>query len=214
MPKNYILIDLENTQPENLILLNEVDEDVAEFHLLIFVGAKQKSIPTKIVIPVHAMSVSAEYIQCSISKKNAVDFMLIYHLGKLVAEDPNAYFHIIARDKDYDSLIPQLRDQGLRAYRHEDIRMIPVVPGTIPKNVTTSKPAPTHKAKPSKNTQKILDIFTQNRRNRPRLKKTLKNKILSDLKMDKDANADAVIEELKQLNWVKTDGEKVVYINF
>lgn len=122
MKNNYILIDFENVQPSNLKILNG-----HAFRLIVFVGATQKNVPIEIATALQNMGESANYQQISGNGSNALDFHIAFYIGEFAAQDKNAYFHIISRDKGFDPLVAHLREREIRAYRHNDLSGIPFV---------------------------------------------------------------------------------------
>ncbi len=61
------------------------------------------------------------------SGKNALDLVLAHYLGEARKADPQGYFHIVSKDKDFDALIGHLRVQGALAARHATFGEIPVL---------------------------------------------------------------------------------------
>lgn len=125
MRKNYVLIDFENVQPENLAALNN-----EHFHVRVFVGANQKNVALKIVKALQPMGERAEYIEISGNGKNALDFHIAFYIGQLAAKDDAAYFHIISKDAGFDPLIAHLKTRNISAAREADIGEIPLVKAT------------------------------------------------------------------------------------
>jgi hypothetical protein len=205
MPKNYILVDFENVQPTNLSLLNEVDESVAEFNVLVFVGAKQATISFDFAADIQNMGAKAEYVKCSVTQKNAADFLLSYHLGRLIHDQPDAYFHIISKDKGFDSLVTHLREQKHKVYRHDDISEIYMVSKyTKPVIVSPAKVVINH-------ADNVIVNLKGRGSSKPRKVKTLKSTIANLIKGDTDASAEKVFNTLVWGKVVIVDGEKVSY---
>jgi hypothetical protein len=202
MPINYILIDFENILPLNLALLDEVDPKLAEFHVLVFVGAKQKTISFDFAQSVQNLGKRAQYIQCSVTQKNAVDFLLSYHLGRLIEADPKAYFHIISKDTGFDSLVMNLLETNHKAYRHTDISDMYIV------SKTGGQP---EKKIPTGHVKTVVDNLKGRGSPKPVKVKTLKNTIANLIKADPKANAENVFNTLVKQKFVIVDGEKVSY---
>ncbi len=91
MRTNVVLIDYENVQPAGLDLL---DHDY--FKVLLFVGENQTRLSRELVFALHRMGNRAEYVEIAGNGRNALDFHIAYTIGRLAAENPNAYFHICA----------------------------------------------------------------------------------------------------------------------
>lgn len=205
MAKNFIFIDFENVQPGNLHLLKDVDTSVAEFNILVFVGAKQATIPFDFAEQIQNMGSKAEYIKCSVTQKNAADFLLSYHLGRLIQSEPEAYFHIISKDTGFDSLVLNLREQNQRVQRHKDIYEISVV----------SKHANLAEALCPKASINHLETVIANLKGRgaskPRKVKTLKSTIANLIKADPSAKSEKIFNTMVKRKVVIVEGEKVSY---
>ena len=64
------------------------------------------------------------------SVASALDFHIAYYLGKLSAAHPDAYFHIVSKDKGFDPLIKHLKDQKIFCSRWASVLEIPLVKST------------------------------------------------------------------------------------
>jgi len=104
LPTNYILIDFENVQPKNMEVLSQ-----HSFKIIIFVGENQTKLPYDLVAGIQKIGSDAMYIKIAGNGKNVLDFHIAYYIGKLAAEEPGAYFHIISKDTGFDPLIKHLR---------------------------------------------------------------------------------------------------------
>lgn len=122
MRTNYVLIDLENVQPDSL---SGLDEEY--FRVLVFVGANQSKLPFDLASEVQKLGSRAEYIKITGNGSNALDFHIAYYIGKLAAEDPTAYFHVISRDSGFDPLLQHLKGQKIGAVRSKAIEDIPLL---------------------------------------------------------------------------------------
>ena len=122
MRTNYVLIDFENVQPQSL---EQLEHD--HFKLLVFVGASQAKLPFEVVESMQRLGSRAEYIKISGNGTNALDFHIAYYIGRLAAEDPSAYFHIVSKDKGFDPLVEHLKSGKISADRVKSIADIPLV---------------------------------------------------------------------------------------
>jgi hypothetical protein len=122
MPKNYVLIDYENVQPKNLDLLES-----HPFKVLVFVGQSQARIPFDLADSMQLLGKEARYVRISGNGQNALDFHIAYYIGELAASEPDAYFHIISKDKGFDPLINHLKERKIRVRRENDIGEIPLL---------------------------------------------------------------------------------------
>jgi hypothetical protein len=119
---NYVLIDYENVQPKNLELLAD-----HPFKVLVFVGETQSKIPFDLADSMQFLGSDAKYIKIAGSGQNALDFHIAYYIGKLAAEEPKAYFHIISKDKGFDPLIRYLKRRKVNVLREKDLGEIPLL---------------------------------------------------------------------------------------
>ena len=122
MKTNYVLIDYENVHARSL------EQLVAEhFKVLVFVGASQAHVGIELAQSLQPLGSRARYITISGNGRNALDFHIAYYIGRLAAEEPSAYFHIISKDTGFDPLIQHLRSKKIRANRYKTVAGIPVV---------------------------------------------------------------------------------------
>jgi hypothetical protein len=122
MPNNYVLIDYENVQPKNLDLLES-----HPFNVLVFVGQSQARIPFDLADSMQLLGKDARYVRISGNGQNALDFHIAYYIGELAASEPDAFFHIISKDKGFDPLINHLKERKIRVHREKDIGEIPLL---------------------------------------------------------------------------------------
>ena len=171
MKTNYVLIDLENVQPEHLSVL-----DGQNFKVLVFVGQNQSKISFDLVSAVQHLGKNAEYIKIQGNGPNALDFHIAFYIGQFSAENKDAHFHIISKDKGFDPLIKHLESKKIRVHRHKAIGDIP-----LPKPVKTKKASQGSKAASSaikaENIQKIVEFLIARGNAKPRKLKTLSNSI-------------------------------------
>ncbi len=193
MRTNFVLIDSENVKPESIEMLNE------HFRVVVFLGANQKRIDSAIALAVHSLGANGSYIQISGNGPNALDFHIAFYIGKLSAENPDAYFHIISKDKGFDPLIKHLGEQKIICSRSSSISEIP--------GLKTAK-----KMHPNQ----LAAIFYEKRiasnKARPATVTTLQSAILSHFhKQLPPEEVAKVVEALKQAGQVVVNGKTVVY---
>jgi hypothetical protein len=122
MRTNYVLIDYENVQPNNLSLLA-----AEHFAVKVFVGQSQTKIPIELASAMQMLGARAEYIVISGSGKDALDFHIAYYIGRISAADGDAFFHIISKDTGFDPLIAHLKSKGILSKRSASIDGIPIL---------------------------------------------------------------------------------------
>jgi septum formation topological specificity factor MinE len=191
---NYVLIDFESVQPEQLAAL---DQD--HFKVMLFVGAHQAKLPYEIAAAIQRLGAKVKYIKISGNGPNALDFHIAFYIGEIASADPTAYFHIISKDKGFDPLIQHLKARKILAARAKDISEIPLV-----------------KAANSKSPEQRLEIVVaklrQLKASKPRTVKTLKSTIASLFqKQLSDGEVTAVLDALHSSGMVAITDEKVTY---
>ena len=122
MKLNYVLIDYENVQPEMVAMLAS-----ETFRVLVFVGASQTKIGFELADVLARKANGSHFIKATGNGSNALDFHIAYQLGRLAVQEPNAYFHVISKDKGFDPLIEHLKEQGIHASRSLTVTDIEIV---------------------------------------------------------------------------------------
>ena len=122
MRTNYVLIDYENVQPNNLSLL--VGD---HFRIKVFVGQAQASLPFVLAAAMQAFGERGEYIKISGQGRDALDFHIAYYIGRISAMEKDVFFHIISKDTGFDPLITHLKESGIFAKRSASLDAIPIL---------------------------------------------------------------------------------------
>lgn len=169
---NYVLIDLENIQPEHLSILAGQN-----FKVLVFVGQNQSKISFDLVSAVQHLGKNAEYIKIQGNGPNALDFHIAFYIGRFSAENSDSHFHIISKDKGFDPLIKHLESKNIRVHRHKAISEIPLPKPVKAKKASAQGPKPARSALQEEHLQKIVEFLTARGSARPRKLKTLSNSI-------------------------------------
>jgi hypothetical protein len=112
MRTNYVLIDYENVQPQDLALLNG-----HPFKVFVLVGTNQTKIPTEFADALQARGENGRYVRINGNGRNALDFHIAFHLGELAAKDPEGFYHVISKDTGFDPLLGYLKARGIHAQR-------------------------------------------------------------------------------------------------
>lgn len=116
---NHVFIDYENLQPAAVPALNHPD-----VRLVLLFGAKQRKVPLDLAVSIQPLGARVSYVEVDASAPEALDFHLIYLVGRTLAADPGAGIHIVSRDKGYDPLIRYLRNTGHRAFRVDSLKFL------------------------------------------------------------------------------------------
>jgi hypothetical protein len=117
---NYVFIDYENIQPDNLAILKS-----HPFKVMVFVGSNQTKIPFDLAASLQELGGNAEYIKIEGNGSNSLDFHIAYYIGRLAERDKESFFHIISQDKGFDPLIRHLKSKKIYAKREKDVSEIP-----------------------------------------------------------------------------------------
>jgi hypothetical protein len=191
---NYVLIDYENVQPDNIDALQH-----EHVRVIVFVGPHQTKIAFETAAALQRMGANAEYIRLSGNGPNALDFHIAYYLGQLTAKEPAAYFHIVSKDAGFDPLVKHLNERKLRVFRVQAVGEI-----SIPKPVD---------AKPSPDRVTLIVADLQKRgASRPQTVATLSSTISAMFQKQLTAQeVSSLVSDLKKKGLVKVEGTKVTY---
>ena len=190
---NYVLIDYESVQPSQLELLNR-DGFVA----YVFVGKAQTRFSFETVSAIQDLGERAKYIKISGAGPNALDFHIAIYIGQIGATDPDAFFHIISKDKGFDPLIEHLRERKVFSVRSETIGEIPIIRASTAKT-------------PKERMGLVLDRLKSGN-SRPRTLSALKSAIDAILyKQIEEPDIQAVIEQMVKAGFVTVTDEKVSF---
>ncbi len=211
LPVNHIFVDFENVQEIDLSVLGQ---KAVSFTLLL--GPKQTKLGLDIVEKLLQHAGSVEMIRLASAGRNALDFTLAYYVGRAVAADPCGFFHIIAKDKDYDPMIEHLRSRHIRIRRHEDFTTL-TFPAATPSAPPTAPPNPIAAPKPKPVTvlddrkSEVREHLRKAAANRPKTKKKLVTHLVAHLGHKvTEAEVESLIEALRQAGHLAIDGKGAV----
>lgn len=190
---NYVLIDYESVQPSQLERLN-----TDGFMVYVFVGKAQAKLSFETVSAIQDLGERARYIKISGIGPNALDFHIAFYIGNIGAREPNAFFHVISRDKGFDPLIEHLRERKIFLVRSETIGEIPIV-----------------RASTAKTPKERMDLVIERLKsgsNRPKTIATLRSTIDVFLyKQIGETDIQAVIDQMIKDGFVSVTNEKISY---
>src|SRR6266436_4928242 len=112
-PVNHVFVDFENVHEVDLAIIGS---KAVSFTLL--VGSRQTKLDVSIVEKLLQHATSVQLVRLTSGGKNALDFVLAYHVGRAAAADPAGCFHIVSRDTGFNPLVEHLRSKHIRAHRH------------------------------------------------------------------------------------------------
>lgn len=193
-PANHVFVDFENVHEVDLSVIG-----AKTVTLTLLLGPRQAKLDIGLAERLIQHAASVQLIRLESSGKNALDFVLSYYLGRAVAADPTAYFHIISRDTGFDPLVEHLKTRAIKVRRHEDFSTLTF--SGPPKQVPVLDDATAH----------VLEILRKNATNRPKKKKTLLAHLKSHLGKDgTDAAAMSLLEKLRKAKHIGIDEKEAV----
>ena len=188
-----MLIDYESVQPSQLELLNRDG-----FIAYVFVGKAQTRLSFETVAAIQDLGERAKYIKISGAGPNALDFHIAFYIGQIGATDPDAFFHIISKDKGFDPLIEHLRERKVFSVRSETIGEIPIIRASTAKT-------------PKERMSLVVDRLKSGN-SRPRTLSALRSAIDAILyKQVGEQDIQAVIDQMIKAGFVTVADEKVIY---
>jgi len=191
---NYVLVDLENVQPDSL---EQLAHD--HFKLLVFVGSSQTKLPFELVASLQKLGAQAEYIKISGNGSNALDFHIAFYIGQLAAADPTAYFHIISKDTGFDPLVQHLKSKKVFAGRVKAVSEIPLVKASNTKTPTSRLGV-------------VISKLQQLKASRPRTVATLRSTIASLFQNQlPEDEVTTIVRALEVGDFVSIAGTKLTY---
>lgn len=194
MKTNFVLVDFENIQPNNMCLLTG-----GPFKVKVFLNANQTKIPLEMARAMQMLGPDAEYIQIDGNGSNALDFHIAYYIGRLAAVAPGACFHVISKDTGFDPLIKHLKTQKIVCQRRESIAGIPLV------KIPNTKPS-------QEKVDAIIENLEKRKASRPRTLKTLRSCIKVHFANQlAEEELEMILSQLSKRRVIKIDGGKVSY---
>lgn len=152
----YIFIDYENVCEADL---SRVAGKAAK--VLMVLGTRHKNLPVSLFLFAQAHPEQVRIIQTPVQGRNALDFVLVLELGRILATDPDGYFHIVSKDTDFESIVRHLKGETKLIARHASLAEIPALRTT------------------EERIARIKDELADETKSRPTTRKTLENKIKS-----------------------------------
>jgi len=194
MRTNYVLIDFENIQPGSLTGL-EADH----FKVLLFVGSSQSKVSVDMAAALQPLGTRVEYVRITGNGRNALDFHIAFHIGRLSAEDAGAFFHIISKDTGFDPLVQHLKARKILAARSASVDEIPLL-----------KVAGAYSA--AQRAAVVIANFQQRGTSKPRTLKTLATTIGALFQKQLSVpEVDAVIETLRSEGHIAVHDGRLSY---
>lgn len=207
LPVNHLFVDLENVK--------SIDASVIggkHLRLHVFLGPQNKKLDVEVVEKLLENAQAVQLIRIATVGRNALDFVLAYHLGQAVLADPKGYFHIVSKDAGFDALVDLLKSRHVKVKRHADWSTLHFQSTPKPAAAVVA-PAEVPKPAFSEAAQKLLENLRKNLKGRPKKEKTLIAHAMNYTGKDKpDAEAKAVkvVGELKKGKLIAVDEKGAV----
>lgn len=173
MKINHVLVDYENVPVASLDLLQ-----AEHFRVTVFLGPNNTRLPREFALSMQRLGQRANYVTLETAGRNALDFHLAFHLGRLAEADGTIFFHIISGDTGFDPLIRYLKSLGILSMRSESIAAMPCFIKTA---VVPKAPAVAAELSPAEKLESAVNIALKDLLNRgdklPRKRAALANTV-------------------------------------
>jgi hypothetical protein len=210
---NHVFLDFENVHEIDLAAMGS---KAVSFTLLL--GPRQTKLDVAIVEKLLEHANSVQLVRLASTGKNALDFLLAYHVGRAVSADPTGFFYIIAKDTGYDPLVDHLRRNHIHASRHDDFSSLPFLTA-VPRPVAAKPKAPPKAKAPARAPAPVLEELLirvvehlrKNSTNRPRTKRRLVSNLLARFGNEiTEVEVQGVIEHLSRVAYISIDVREAV----
>ena len=118
----YIFIDYENVCESDLSRVS-----CKAVRVSMILGTRHKKLPTPLFLFAQDHLAQLRIIQTPVDGRNALDMVLALELGRILAADPEGYFHIVAKDTDYAAVVRHLKVEKRLIARHPSLSEIPAL---------------------------------------------------------------------------------------
>lgn len=167
---------------------------------MVFIGPHQNKLPFAVVQAVQKLGERAQYVQVSKQGNDALDMHIAFYMGRLAVELSDVYFHVIAKDRDYDPLIAHLKALKVGAAKWPDLASIPILKRASAKTLKEQIEA-------------TKDWLMERKANRPKTLKSLTNSLKTSAfagRLDDEEISD-LLDGLKEKNIVAVQGQEIRY---
>lgn len=191
MTNRLLLVDYENVQRVDFGVLEE------GFHVIVFVGASQKSVPIDVVASAQRLGDRVEWQRVDGNGSNALDFYIACQLGRVIERTPSVHCIVLSKDKGFDPLLRHLNKRGLKCRRINSLLELQ------PMTATTDEP----------NYKRVLALLGKTEKNaRPRKRSTLSQHISSMFqKSISQQDVDRIIDLLFANKMISESNNRITY---
>jgi hypothetical protein len=106
-----LLVDFENVQQVDLTSIDD------SYHVIIFVGADQKSVPFDLVTKAQKLGGRVEWQKITGNGSNALDFFIAFQLGRVFDKTARPECIVLSKDKGFEPLLRFLNAKGMQSRR-------------------------------------------------------------------------------------------------
>lgn len=205
MTQPLLLVDFENVQTIDVHLIPP------GYRIAIFYGANQKSAPLDLTTRLQYRGSRVQWLGVQGSGRNALDFQLAFHIGRVLERKEASEFIILSKDKGYDPLVMHIGSLGVPCRRVASVSEIHEAPAAPAVKVTQSSPKTSPAA--SDELERVKAILAKVQKNkRPRKRATL-TKHVSAMFANKLAPAKvaALIDEMLRRKLVSETNNAITY---
>ena len=193
---DFVFVDFENVPTVDLSAVSG-----GSVHITLLIGNNQKKLEVSLVRQIQRIPAHVQLIEVGASGRNALDLTLAYHLGRTASDSPQAQFHIVSKDKDFDPLITHLRTNGIVVTRHDSFAALPFLP-------SARKPAAAKTPSTDRRARVITRLKNPGTRNRPSNRRALFAHVKTALgKEGSDSSRDDIVRELLEQNVLTIDSK-------
>jgi hypothetical protein len=187
-----LLVDFENVQKVDLGQLE------GNFRVAIFVGASQRKVPIELVTDAQQLGSRAEWIRVDANGKNALDFFIAHHLGRIAERREKLECIVLSRDRGFDPLLRHLNRNGFKCRRINSMM-------ELNSRATTQPDDPNYK--------RVIDILSKvEKKSRPRKRKTLSQHILSNFQNKlEQQEVDRIVDRLFAKKMISEANNVITY---
>lgn len=202
-PEHLVFVDFENVP--DIDLSGIVDQPV---QVMLLLGKNQKKLDVTLVEQLQRLGKRVELVRGGASGHNALDLVISFHLGQAVRQNPQARFHIVSKDTDFDPLIAHVRSKEVVVARHTSFESLPFL--VQPKKTVVAAPMPAV----DRRAKVIARLTNPASTNRPSTEKALRAHIKTALgKESSNAAVQDVVGELTSKHGLQIESAtgKVTY---
>ena len=211
MTREILLVDYENVQQINLARLIERTD------VVIFVGAGQKSVPIELVTAAQKLGPRVEWQRIEGTGKNALDFHIACHLGRILERSPAVRCVVLSKDKGFDPLLTHLNKNGLKCRRIETMsdagREAAKTGNQVHKHTMPDAGREAQPATEDQGYKRVVEVLGKSeKKSRPRKRKTLAQYISSIFqKKISQPDIEGIIETLLAKKMISESNNTITY---